>query len=82
MLDHYIDGLAASAANTGGTFSPFGRAGSVVNVVICAGLIAGGLWAGFSNPPFGFVVAGVGATLEIVFVRVAFRARRGDFDSL
>lgn len=83
VIDRYIDGLAASlSSKSAGPLGPFGRVGSILNVGICAAIIAFSVWNGFTDSAFAFAVAGIGIALEVVFVRVAYRARRGDFDSL
>ena len=85
MIDNYIDRLAASGMSTVrgrlAKFGPFGRVGSIFNVVFCGLLVVFGLVLGFMGEPTGFFLS-VGIVMEIVFVRVAIRARRGDFDRL
>lgn len=83
-LDRYIDHTyRVSVEWTVGSrldFGPFSRIGSVFNVVFCAAAVIFTLWTGLTGQTAGFVAVAFLAVLEIVFVRVCFRAFRGDFD--
>lgn len=83
-LDWYIDGIdrgtfSMSLGGLGG-LGPFGRVGAIFNVVVAGGLTIVGLVLGFVGEYPGFGLAVIGAALEVVFVRIAVRAFRGDFD--
>ena len=83
-LDWYIDGIQRSAL-TGALgrlheVGPFGRIGSVINVAFVAVAGVAGLVTGFTGASPGFAFAVFAVVFEIVFVRVAVRAFRGDFD--
>ncbi|TAJ46666.1 MAG: hypothetical protein EPO52_13995 [Herbiconiux sp.] len=56
---------------------PKGPIGSVVNVIMCGGLIVFAVTAGIvqSMPPF-FFIAAIGVFIEIQFVRIMLRAVR------
>ena len=82
MLDDYIDQLRKGSRSLDSGFSPFSRLGSIFNVVVCGSIVVGALYFAFTESPFGFAVAAVGVAMEVVFVRVARRAHRGDFDRL
>ena len=79
LLDRYIDGMHRATFATGGRFGPFGSIGSVINVVMCGALGAFGIVGVVrGEAPLLFLL--IAAFLETVFVRVAIRARRGDFE--
>ena len=79
LLDRYIDGMHRATFATGGRFGLFGSIGSVMNIAICAALGAFGLIGVVSGEvPWFFLL--IVAFLGTVFVRVAVRARRGDFE--
>lgn len=59
-----------------GPLGPRGRIGSVINVVFCAGLIAGLTVMGFTQDPICFLFATLGVLIEIQFVRIMLQARR------
>jgi hypothetical protein len=46
------------------------------NIIICGGIIVGAAWFAVTNSPFGFLVAGVGIAMEVVFVRVLLEIRK------
>jgi hypothetical protein len=81
-LDRYIDGMYANAWKIGAlaAFGPFGRLGSIVNVLICAGIGILLVGMGLNGQGFGFAALAFPIALEIVFLRTCFRAFRGDFD--
>lgn len=79
-LDLYLDGMHRSAFMVSGSLGPFGRIGAVANVVFAGVLLVAGVVLGITSQPPGFGVALVAAVLELVFLRVAFRTFRGDFE--
>jgi hypothetical protein len=79
LLDRYIDRMHRSTSTAGGRFGPFGAVGALVNVVMCGALGAFGAFGVVrGDAPWFFLL--IAAFLETVFVRVAVRARRGDFE--
>lgn len=83
-LDWMIDfGYTNSPGWVGGALAdlgPYGRVGSVVNVLVCAGIGVALVVTGLSGSAFGVAPALFAAALEVVFVRTCIRAFRGDFD--
>ena len=78
LLDRYIDGIYKTT-RAPGSFGPFGSVGSVINVVMCGALGIGGTYAVVAEGsplPFFPLIA---LFLEIVFIRILVRVRRGDF---
>lgn len=83
-LDLYIDGMHRSSVAWGVgsriAIGPFSRVGSIINVVFCAVVAVGGLWAGITGQAPGFVTAAFASVIEVVLVRICIRAFRGDFE--
>ena len=75
LIDRYIDGIYRSVGSAGGVF---GAIGPVVNVVICG---LGGIAAtvGAIRGEVSFFLPLLFVPLELLFVRILIRARRGDF---
>jgi hypothetical protein len=63
---------------------PYSRVGSIVNAVFCSVMVLGGgtiaLLSGEVPIPFLVVWLGIGVFLMVTFIRIAIRARRGDYD--
>lgn len=64
------------------SLGPFSRVGSIGNVVICSGLVVTSVVVGVADEPFAVATLLPTALMEAVFVRIAIRAWRGDFDAL
>lgn len=83
-LDVYIDRMRESTATWTGGFvaelGPYSRVGSVVNVLMCAGIGVAFLVTGLGGGSFGLAPLIIPIALEMLFVRVCVRAFRGDFD--
>lgn len=82
MLDNFIDKMAKSFPPVPGRdprFGPFGTVGSLTNVVLGAALLVFSIVAGITSQPAYFVLGAAAVVVEIVFVRIMMRARRGDF---
>lgn len=79
-IDRYIDRLWKTAPRIGNVSTSFTRWGSIFNAVVCSAIVVGGIYIGATDSPFGFVVAVGTAAMASVFIRVAMRVFRGDFD--
>ncbi len=85
-LDLYIDGIhdgiqrwAPMNALTVAV-GPFSVVGSLINALFCGVLFVGGASMLVIGEGLGLPMLVVAAAMEVVFVRVHVRARRGDFD--
>ena len=87
-LDGYIDRMherelqMKRPAVFGKVPPQFTRPGSIFNAIVSSVMVAAAISFGFTQPPFGFgfLVAAVFAALATVFIRIAVRVFRGDFD--
>lgn len=88
-LDSAIDALRRSTLRLSPShlqwmldaFGPYSRVGSIVNAVICGGLaVFATVLLAVSGQPEAIIFLVLGSVLWLVFVRIAVRANRGDFD--
>jgi len=79
LIDDFIDRMHSGVGGSRGEFGPFGSIGSVINVIFCGAMGAFATIQALTgkNVPAFFPLVFV--PLELLFIRVALRARRGDF---
>lgn len=74
-LDHFIDSIHDSGSSSGS----FGWIGSLFNLTICGLGTVGATVNAVINGGYAWLLVVGLVLLEILFVRIAFRVRRGDF---
>lgn len=78
-LDRCIDLISIAEWADNSTFGPFGSVGSLLNVAICGFGIAATVFGWVADHSPVLVFACILVVLEVLFVRIAVRVRRGDF---
>jgi len=79
-LDDYIDRMRERMTYIKPVNPQFTRIGAIFNAVVSSAIVAFGISFGINQSPFGFVFALAASAMAAMFIRIAVRALRGDFD--